>query len=44
MCGNLILSFSEVFSDEAGFELELRLIPTDKLRRWLKILAAEQCK
>jgi hypothetical protein len=49
---HLILDFleikyfsSEAFSsDEVGFELELRLIPRVKLRRWLKILAAKQCK
>jgi hypothetical protein len=50
--GHLILNLwelnifsSEVFSsDEAGFKLELRSIPRVKLRLWLKILAAKQCK
>jgi hypothetical protein len=32
------------FLDEAGFKLELRSIPKVKLRQWLKILAAKQCK
>jgi hypothetical protein len=31
-------------SDEVGFKLELRLILRVKLRLWLKILAAKQCK
>jgi hypothetical protein len=50
--GHLILNlwelntffFRSFSSDEAGFKLEFRLIPRVKLRLWLKILAAKQCK